>query len=87
MLDKEHYIDYDEIVDGRDARNLSDKITHSGDAAHRAESCGCPNCKKEAISSRRAEQAYVETVLRKPKIDHEEDWIIHLAYSKVFRNE
>lgn len=45
-------------------------------AEHRANSCGCPNCKKEAIS---AGEAFRDEAMRLyPEggaIDHEEEWI------------
>lgn len=85
MRNSETFIDYDRIVDNRDIANLVATDMWIVDAEKRAkpESCGCPNCKKEAMAARLYQFYYVKCLTNKPPIDHEEQIVQSRAYTKI----
>lgn len=82
MSRKEQGIDYDKIVDQRDAKNLAELMEWYKDACSRAENCKCPQCKKEARKVSDLGHEYVETATKAPLVDHEE----LIVASTAFRN-
>ena len=65
-----------DFVIALELKNAEELYDNKTLAEHRAKSCGCPNCKKEAIS---AGEAFKNEAMRlypeDGPIDHEEEWI------------
>lgn len=65
-----------DFVIAYELKNAKELFENKEIAEHRAKSCGCPNCKKEAIS---AGEAFTNEAIRlypeDGAIDHEEEFI------------
>lgn len=65
-----------DFVMALELKNAEDLYINKSVAEKRAKSCGCPNCKKEAIS---ASEAFTNEAIRlypeDGAIDHEEEFI------------